>query len=256
MREPYEANNGAQPLECVPNLDGKIEAGELREALGVPVSFLISPNGETRRVNVAGEEVDGGRVWDWSEDRADDQVLKLEAQSAEGRWYEGEVPAGAFVVPFDGGGQIETIYVRDEEALWIVGLASAEEEPDEGQTLLIYDEPVAFQRFPIEPGEDRIEVGEVRGGVLYGLPYAGRDVYELHVDAAGVLELPDLRFTQAMRLRQKVTVEPAVGQGTSRRQVSFLFECFGEVARAVSGDNEPEEDFTEAVEVRRLGLGL
>jgi hypothetical protein len=67
--------------------------------------------------------------------------------------------------------------------------------------------------------------------------------------------LPHLTFTDAYRVRTKVTVEPAVGGVTvTRRQVSFLFECFGEVARATSRDDEALEDFTQAAEVRRFSL--
>ena len=45
-----------------------------------------------------------------------------------------------------------------------------------------------------------------------------------------------------------------VGASTSRRQVSFLFECFGEVARATSLPDETVVDFTTAAELRRLSL--
>jgi hypothetical protein len=36
------------------------------------------------------------------------------------------------------------------------------------------------------------------------------------------------------------------------RQDSYLFECFGEVARATSQPNETSDDFTTAAEVRRF----
>jgi hypothetical protein len=41
---------------------------------------------------------------------------------------------------------------------------------------------------------------------------------------------------------------------TTQRQVGFLFECLGEVTRATSKLNEPDENFTTASELRRLGL--
>ncbi len=94
----------------------------------------------------------------------------------------------------------------------------------------------------------------MQNGTLRGLPYAGRDTYEVSIDAAGQLILPDLTFTQALRSRTHLTVEPAVGPNVSTRQTSWLFECFGEVARATSLDNEPNDDFTTTSELRRLGL--
>ena len=149
---------------------------------------------------------------------------------------------------------MESIGRLDQEALWLLGLASREQEPAEGQTLLIYDQPIAVLRFPIAPGAEHVSTGNIANGVLRGLPYAGKDVYEVKVDAMGVLDLPQLRFSQAHRVRQRVTVEPAVGLASSRRQVSFFFECFAEVARAVSLADEPDANFTNAAEVWRLGL--
>jgi len=57
-----------------------------------------------------------------------------------------------------------------------------------------------------------------------------------------------------LRVRTRVQVTPAVGIPTSRRQVGFLSECYGEVARATSRDNETDEDFNTAAELRRVGL--
>jgi hypothetical protein len=45
-----------------------------------------------------------------------------------------------------------------------------------------------------------------------------------------------------------------VGIKTTQKQVSFYFECFGEVAKATSQLNETSDAFTSALEVRRLGL--
>ena len=75
----------------------------------------------------------------------------------------------------------------------------------------------------------------------------------LDFDAMGAIDLPQLTFDQVHRVRTKVTVEPAVGATVVRRQVSFFAECFGEVARVTSQNDEPEADFTTAAELRRLG---
>ena len=55
-------------------------------------------------------------------------------------------------------------------------------------------------------------------------------------------------------MRTTLTVTPAAGKAVSTRQTSFLFECFGEVARATSQNDETQDNFTTAAEVRRLGL--
>jgi len=249
--EPW-TSSGQQPLECVPNLDGVITADEIRPAIAVPVSFAVSPDGEQREVDQLGATDDAGRlVWDWSQREVDDQGLTVEAESISGRWYQDGFPADAFVLPFDPGGTIEAVYTHDDAAIWLHGLASSERTPT---TLLAYDEPIAVNRFPIATGDSYESVGVIRDGLLQGLPYAGRDVYRVEVVDAGRLLLPDLSFTQAHLVQTEVRLEPAVGSPTSQRQSSWLFECFGEVARATSRRDEVRADFRVAAEVRRLGL--
>jgi hypothetical protein len=253
-RDAYVA---AQPqaLECLPNLDGQLSADELVVALDLPANYLVSPAGAQRAVDLVGAvESDGTLLWDWSVDEADDQQLEVRAASIADRWYASSFPPDAFVTPFDASGSIESVSRRDGQALWLLGLASAEQDPPEGRTLMTYREPVALLRFPLTTGQSYEAVGVVENATLRGLPYAGSDRYEVSIDALGQLELPQLIFTQAHRVRTHVTLEPAVGNPTSQRQVSYFFECFGEVARAVSLPDEPNADFTTASEMWRLGL--
>lgn len=252
-RDAY-APGDAGTLECVPNLDGVIEATELQPALGVTQNLLVSPSGVERPVDVAGRVVDERRVWDLSLDYADDGLARLQALPLDGQWFADRFEGGEFVAPVDAAATTLGVYRHDARALWLLGVASAEESPPSGQTLLVYSAPVELYRFPLRPGDEHVSVGEVSGGTLLGLPYAGRDVYEVRVVATGRLELPDLSFEQAHRVDTRVTVEPAVGVATSRRQVSWLFECFGEVARATSRPDEAQVDFDVAAELRRLSL--
>ncbi len=243
-----------QPLSCVPNLDGKIDANEMQAALGVAVSFLVSPAGEQRGVDVAGQiNAQGHRVWKLSADYASDQVLKIEASAVQGKWYASSFPSGQFVTPLDSTGLSDAVYMRDDTGLYLLGYASKVESPAEGKTLVTYTAPVALYRFPIEAGKQWVSIGEVRSATVRGLPYAGRDTYSIAVDATGELQLPDLTFTQALRSRTSLVIEPLVGKSISRKQVSWLFECFGEVARATSLEGEPLADFTTTSELRRLG---
>jgi hypothetical protein len=252
--DPYKATT-SKPLECVPNLDGLIEAQELRAFVDNPISYLVSPAGAERAVDVGGVADAAGKVkWDWGAEVASDQVVRIAARSLEGAWYAASFPGAQFVAPFDAGGTVHAVYKHDAEAIWLLGLASAAQDPPEGRTLLPYQAAVALYRFPLALGSQWVSVGKIDNGTMRGLPYAGRDVYEVKADAVGQMVLPDLTFTQAHRVRTRVTVEPAVGASTSQRQVSFFFECFGEVARATSRLGEAEENFKTAIEVRRLGL--
>ena len=253
-RLPYEPDP-APTLSCLPNLDGKLEASELKATLEVPVSMLVSPAGVQRTVQLGGAVDSGGRrVWELATDYADDRVAKLEARPLAGHWFAGAFPGGQYVVPVDAGGTVLGVYSEDGMNLLLHGVASAVENPPEGKTLLPYLAPVQLYRYPLEVGKSWVSAGEVRNATLRGLPYAGRDTYQVSVDQSGQLELPDVTFTQALRARTQVTLEPVAGPTVTRRQVSWLFECFGEVARAVSLDGETSDDFTTTSELRRLGF--
>jgi hypothetical protein len=243
------------PLECIPNLDGVIEAKELQTTIGVPVTYLVNPAGSTRPVNVVGEvNPQGRRVWNFAVDSADDRVAKLQASAPATKWWASFFPAAQFTTPLDLGGRIDGVYANDGANLLLLGYASSAEHPPEGRTLVIYSQPVAIFRFPLQVPKAWVSVAEVRNATVRGLPFAGRDTYTVKVDAAGVIELPDLSFTQVLRVRTTTVIEPSVGAAIVRRQVGWVFECFGEVARATAPDNESKDDFTTAVEFRRLGL--
>lgn len=247
---------GAEPpaLDCIPNLDGRITADELQPALDVPVTYRISPDGEQRTVDIAGAtDPSGIRVWDWSTDDESDLELTIEANSLADRWFASDFPGATFVSQLDAAGSLIGVYSEDDAGVYLHGYASPQSEPNR-RTLVVYDSPVAVYRFPLEVGAAWVDVAEVRNATVAGLPYAGRDTYDVRVDEVGEMWLPNIEFTDVLRVRTQVTVSPAVGEAVSRRQVGYVFECFGEVARAVSQNNETDPDFTTAVEVRRLGF--
>lgn len=253
-KSPYVAGQ-PEPLPCVPNLDGRIDARELAPSIGIPATYLVSPAGRERTIDLVGTERDGKRSWQLGIDFADDQVTQISAQPLDGKWYAAEFAGltNAIVTPIDAGGLTEGVYTHSEQAFSLHGVASASPDGPE-RTLLVYTQPIELYRFPLEPGVSYSSTGEVVNGTFRGLPYAGRDTYEVKVDAAGEVSLPDFTVTQALRVKTKVTIVPAAGQVTTQRQTSFLFECLGEVVRATSKLEEPDENFNVASELRRLGL--
>lgn len=244
-------------LPCVPNLDGKIESKELVPQIGIPATYLVSPAGKERVVDVVGKTNPQGKTqWAFSADFADDQVAKLAAQKIDGKWYASSFAAvpNPVVVAIDVGGRTEGVYTQDETGFFLHGVASSTPDASEGKTLLVYTQPIMLYRFPLQPGAAWTSTAEVKNGTLRGLPFASRDTYDVKVDGSGELGLPDFVITQAMRVRTNVTISPSAGKVTTQRQVGFIFECLGEVTRATSKLDEPEENFTVASEVRRLGL--
>ncbi len=241
-------------LTCVPNLDDQIDANELQAAIGVPASFLVNPAGEERTVNLTGTEAaDGSPIWDFSQDFASDGQAIIQASAVADKWYATSFPEGEFAAPVDAAGSLEGVYKHTTEALYLLGVASREEKPKKGKTLLVYDQPIALYEFPLVAGKHWVASGEVTNGLTYGLPYAGKDTYDVTVGDTGRLELFDYIFEQVHRVKLHIVQEPAVGASISTRETQFLFECFGEVARATSQPGEDKDDFKTAAEVRRLG---
>jgi hypothetical protein len=238
----------------VPNLDGRIEARELAPTFGTPVSFLVAPLGEERPVDLAGTPIaDGMRRWDLGIDYASDRVAQTIALVPSTMWYAADFPTAEIAVPTDPGGAVDGLYRLDDTGFYLLGLASHDPAPPEGRTLLPYATPILLFQLPLTPGAVWISAADVSGTVR-GLPYTARDTYESSVPAMGELVLPDLTFTQAMRVATRVTISPAAGAPIVRRQSTFVFECFGQVASVSARDGDDVEDFTIAAVMRRFGL--
>ncbi len=244
----------ASTLTCIPNLDGQIDLSELKPTLNAQASYLVSPAGEQRKVDLVGTTgTDGNPVWEFSQDFATDQIALIAATELTGKWYASSFPDGQFVTPIDVQGLIEGIYKEDDHAFSLLGIASHDQAPAAGTTLVVYDKPIDLYRFPLKPGDAWVSAGQVTGGMIDGLPYAGKDTYQVEDVAVGTLNIRDFTFTQAHRVKTTVTLQPAAGASQVKRQDSFMFECFGEVVRATSNQGEQNDDFTTAAEVRRLG---
>lgn len=239
-------------LSCVPNLDGKVEASEFKAVLNTPVNYLVGMN---RQVDLAGKKDSQGNLsWDFSQDFASDASITISAADLNGRWYQSSFPAGQWVSPSDLAGTIDGVYASDDQAVYLLGLASTVENPPSGKTLLVYDAKVAVYRFPLEPGASWTSVGHVTNAIVGNLPYNGTHTYQIADDAIGQLALHSLTFAQAHRVRTTLTITAPAGPGTTvKRQTGFVFECFGEITRATAALNAPSDDFTMAAELRRLG---
>ncbi len=247
---------GGSAFTCLPNLDGQIDATELAPAFDVQVSYVISPVGEDRTVNLAGKsDGKGGVAWDFSPDFATDKALLLTATKVAGKWYASSFPDGDFASPVDTVGEIYGVYSATDKAISLLGIASVVEKPKKGKTLLVYDAPIDVYRFPMTPGLAwSTQASVMMGGMINGLAYSSTDTYDVKDAALGSLALHDLTFEQVHKIETRVTLKPSVGPATQTTwQVGFVSECFGEVTRATSHIGEATANFTKAAEVRRLG---
>lgn len=249
----WDGDDPATP-ECLPNLDGRIDADELAPGFGVPANFVVNAPGTTVELDLNGlRDASGARVWDFRGVSQSDRELQVQAQTVEGTWFESEFPGAQFTTPLDPRGVELGVYSHSDNGLFLHGFVSSDPESNT-LTQMRYTEPLLLYPFPLENGDEWISVGEVVNGQFRGLPYAGRDTYSSVVADTGEVWLDSIEFTDVLQVKTLVQVQPAVGASTSRVQVSWLFECFGEVVRAASEDGETDLDFSRASEFRRLGF--
>lgn len=234
---------------CVPDRDGVITADELPIAFGATATYYASPANTTRTIAT------GGTAWDLSAEYPDDVVIELGPTKIKDQWYAGSFASAQFIV--DAGGGLDGIYHQDAQGLWLDGTASRDEAPAGGKTLVRYAQPLPVLRFPIEGGDAFEATGAITDGIVNGLPFVGTDKVAVDVTGDGRLDVPYVRFSPVLRVRTLVTRTPSTGTPVvTRRNVIFLFECFGEVARAESRTDEPSAEFTTAAYLRRFALGV
>jgi hypothetical protein len=231
---------------CVPDGRGEITADEMPVALGATLTYYTGADRAIVQQAQAG-------VWDFAEERGDDNVVALGPAALSTQWYAASFPAGQFVV--DAGGGLDGIYHQDTQALWLDGTASHDEMPPAGKTLVVYPQPVAVLRFPVRVGDAFTSTAALVNVTINGLPFNGSDELAIEVVDSGQLDVPYVEFSPVLRVRTHAVRRPSSGGMASRRQTLFLFDCFGEVARAESKPDETNPDFTQAAYLRRFALG-
>jgi hypothetical protein len=238
---------------CTPNIDGVIERDEYINIGLTNTVVLASMPGTMTSVDVKGVvDGDGTITWPFASDALGITPTQVVAEPVATKWYASSFPGAQYAFTTTDGA-FDFVYSQTPDAIYLHGSASSLESPTTGQTLIAYTNPIEIYRFPLYRGWSATMVAEIpSGSVFNGFPFMGTDLYQIVDDATGYIELPDLTLTQAHRVRFTITNRPDGLPEIVRRQVSFLFECFGEVARVTSQLGEPTEDFTTAADVRRF----
>jgi len=246
-----EANTTPQPApqpqlpDCVPRRTGQITAATLPIALGATLDYYSDAN---KTVALAAQN----GVFDLSQQFPDDPVVAIGPVALGAQWYAASFPAGQFTV--DAGGGLDGIYHQDDQALWLDGTASQQD--GAAKTLIAYPAPLPVLRFPLADGQTWTATAELAAGTIVdGLPLIGSDELAVDVALGDQLEVPYVDFSPILRVRTLATRTPSTGGAVTKRTTLFVFECFGEVARAESNPNEPNADFTNAALLRRYALG-
>lgn len=242
---------------CRPNLDGRIESAELPFVVGATARVRV---GLDREVDVEGAPGRGSaRVWDLSRpDPADEPMGLLTLEDMASQWFAESFPGADVAGPLEPGNALLGPLALDDDGVRLLGSASADEAPEAGRTLLVYDEPVLLYPLPLELGAQSETVSRVIGGELMGVPVAFEDTTTVTVSAHGQVLLPDLILEDALRVTLRLSRVPVAGIAVQQVTHTFVNECLGEVARITSpvvplGDELPD-DFPVAASVWRLSL--
>ncbi len=233
---------------CRGNRDGVISRDEVVFVPGVTVRYRVNPTGTQAPVNPVGVmRADGSRLWDFSDTAGELHPLVL--QRSEGQWFAPRFTTAQYAAALDPRAASLGVYRATDTAVELLGVVGANEA--EG-TLVQYDTPVSLLRFPMMEG-GRWSIDALAMGMVAGTPVASRDHYDVTVDAHGEVRLAEFTFPNVVRVKIETTQRFSAG-GIRKIQYLWMTECYGEVTRMTSLDNEVNPDFTRAQEYRRLGL--
>ena len=230
---------------CSPNHDGVIERAEVPLMAGLNAKFMVAVNATFATAGQA--QGDGSSNWDLSGSLAGDHLALVELQALTGKWYESKFPGATYASQLSDSADLLGVFEITDKALLLRGVVSPSN--GAGYTELTYNPPVTVLDFPISENKSTKSVCNV-SGLAQGVLSNYTEQYDQLVDAHGLLKTP---FGEFPVLRIAIKLTRTVGVLTTVvRSYAFASECFGTVATITSKDNEPNVEFTQASEIRRL----
>ncbi|MBL4634372.1 MAG: hypothetical protein JKY56_10900, partial [Kofleriaceae bacterium] len=170
-RTPFGLDAGAEPpaLDCLPNLDGVLERGEMPTQLNNPVAYLVA---QEASVDLSSNAIELRNEF------PGEVKIDLVAKSLADTWFADEFPADSIRVPLSSSGDTFAILRSSESSVSLLGIASEQS----GHTLLHYQIPIDLYRFPMQVGSSWSSTSAVIG-TLAAVPYNGTDAYETTVES-------------------------------------------------------------------------
>ncbi|MFO0612568.1 MAG: hypothetical protein U0414_08280 [Polyangiaceae bacterium] len=230
---------------CTPNHDGTITSAEVPLVAGVSAKFLAATDATFATM---GTDAGGGkRKWDLSQTFSGDHLSLVEAQAIAGQWYAGEFAGASYAAKLSETNDLLGVFEIAGENLLLRGVVS----PSDGlqKTELTYDPPVVVLAFPLTKNKTWNTDSTVTG-YAQGILVTYTEDFTNVVDQEGTLVTP---FGSFDVLRVRTTLDRTQGFLTTKiRSFSFTTECFGTVASLFAQDNEPNVEFSDVAELRRL----
>lgn len=229
---------------CIPNHDGVMTAEEYPLQLNLPVPFVYTENAT---VDLVGRLDNGQTVWDWSVALSGDENISVVATEIGDYWFADDFSNSSYVAILSYSNELYGIFTRTEDALYLDGVASFEE--GWSSTLLTYDPPAKLIQWPFEVGSTWTTQSTV-SGTLNGVWSYHTETQSMNVDKNGQLSTALGTFPV---LRLHTYTERQVGILTyTSHSMAFAAECYGIVTTAASTLDEPEKEFTQALELLRM----
>jgi hypothetical protein len=238
---PYDSPIGG----CVPKGNGTITRDEVPMQAGLHATFRVAEN---VTVSTAGTtQPDGSRLWDLSQPLAGDHDVVVTTDDPTGSWYASSFSGATYATRLSDTQTLLGVFQATSTSLLLQGVVS----PSSGaqQTELSYSPAVTTLSFPMSLHTSWQTNANVTG-TAQGIAAAYVEQYATSVDAVGVLHIPYGTFAVQ---RVHTVLTRTVGAVVSIiRSDAFVAECFGTVATVTSQTDEPNDEFTNAAEVRRL----
>lgn len=241
---------------CVANNDGVIEISEVPFIAGASVAVRQNPQGTEISVHHTGQTNDkGALIWDFTQHKG---LSRAQVKTVEpsGYWFLSSFPQAHILAPVtyrNFKGTFFQVLQVGKDALFLSGIASEKEQPEKDKVLLVYDAPVPLLRFPLRVGKEWVVTAKSKGTVG-GLPWASTDKYQIRVTHRGSVRLPDIQFDNTLRIEMIVHQTLLGGQTRQIIQILFFHECFGEIVRVESRENERDTNFTKATLLRYISF--
>src|SRR5688500_11120371 len=141
-----------QAPDCRGNNDGVIARDELPFIEGAVARVRVR-QGPVDMDTTGFIDEDGDRRWDFSTPDPESEPLgRLQLQGIRGHWFSDRFPEAQHAGPLVPGGSLLGPLRIDDGGVYLLGSASADENPPEGQTLVVYDVPVKTYPFPLQEG--------------------------------------------------------------------------------------------------------
>ncbi len=234
---------------CSPNNDGVITREEVPLAAGLHATFKTATNAP---VDTAGKvQGDGSKLWDLDVNLPGDHASLVETQAIDGQWFAADFPGATYASRLSDGSDLLGVFEITPSALLLRGVVSPVEDAISG-TKLKYGTPIKVLDFPIQANKTWTTTSGISGtasGVTCIEAFC-TETYENKIDQKGTLKTPFGTF-QVQRLRVDLSRNIG-GFPTTLHSYFFVTECFGIVAKMISKNSEPNDEFTTAAEVTRL----